>query len=176
MQMFIKLILIACLSFIILISNQQAHGKIFIITFDSEDSYLNKNTVDQLNVEQTFIPVDEDNAVRAEDNHVTLDLGKKNVRSTEIYKFGRRTSNDSLIIKATDSFQYDDVINVILNICYPKSGIGSIVKYVYIEVDQLSFGNATIISGGIGERSICISIFAKTTYYLNYRASFYGYN
>lgn len=66
--------------------------------------------------------------------------------------------------------------DVTKNLYYPQHGIGAVVTYLEISVDQsTNLGQARVIGGGIGQRHISVVIEARSTLYFAYRAQIYGY-
>ncbi|XP_055390152.1 uncharacterized protein LOC129619092 [Condylostylus longicornis] len=92
------------------------------------------------------------------------------------YTMGRLSSSDRVLSNGQNSYYYPTLQDVKLQLSYPQSGVGGIVTYVEIIVEQSSGnGQAYIVAGRIGERFIRIVVEAKQTSYFIYRAAFYGY-
>lgn len=66
--------------------------------------------------------------------------------------------------------------NVRTNLFYPTNGIGAVLTYLEVLVNQsTNLGRAYVVSGGIGQRQIGVVIEAQSTLYFSYRASLFGY-
>nr|AYV99543.1 venom polypeptide [Dolopus genitalis] len=92
------------------------------------------------------------------------------------YTFGRRVLGDRIVTQGNNNFNYPQAQDVRTNLNYPANGIGNVVSYVEIFVDQTSnIGTAYVTSGGIGQRHISIVLEAKRTFRFSYRAAIYGY-
>lgn len=85
-------------------------------------------------------------------------------------------SGDKIVAHTVNNLNFGDFQDVEQNIWYPASGIGDVVSYVEIWVNQNSkLGNAFLTKGGIGQRQISVKIEAKHTTFLYYRVVTYGY-
>lgn len=92
------------------------------------------------------------------------------------FNFNVKTPGDRLLTTASASQRWNRAQNVKQNLRYPKSGMGAVVTYVEIVVNQsTNLGRAYVISGGIGQRSVGLVIEAQNTLYFTYRASVFGY-
>lgn len=73
---------------------------------------------------------------------------------------------------------FDEPMKPKLVVMYPKAsqaGLGKIVTYVLISVDQSSpEGEAWVSEGGIGQRNIEIYIVGYNTYFWKWDVSIYG--
>lgn len=75
-----------------------------------------------------------------------------------------------------DSQLFGPPQDVQLVLTYPQSGVGAIISYVEITCDQSSnLGDAYVVDGGIGQRSITIVVEALHTTFFTYVAQIYGY-
>lgn len=63
-----------------------------------------------------------------------------------------------------------------MNLSYPASGVGAVITYVQVIVNQSSnSGKGYVIAGGIGQRFIHLVIEAHSTSYFSYNSQIYGY-
>lgn len=78
----------------------------------------------------------------------------------------------------SDLMFFDDAVNAKLVVMYPQAsqaGLGKIVTYVSISIDQSSpLGDAWVSEGGIGQRNIEIYIVGYNTYFWKWDVSIYG--
>lgn len=59
---------------------------------------------------------------------------------------------------------------------YPRAGVGAVITYIEIIVDQSSnLGRGFVTSGGIGQRQIAITIEAQRTLHFRQNTQIYGY-
>lgn len=58
--------------------------------------------------------------------------------TTITYRLGTRVSGDRVIASSSSSQQWSVVQNITQNLTYPRSGIGAIITYVEIVVDQVN--------------------------------------
>lgn len=93
-----------------------------------------------------------------------------------IYAQGHRITGDSLVSTNSDSKQWPTLQDVTMNLSYPASGVGAIITYVQVIVNQSSSsGKGYVIAGGIGQRFIHLVIEAHSTSYFSYNSQIYGY-
>ncbi|XP_055912824.1 uncharacterized protein LOC129946600 [Eupeodes corollae] len=91
------------------------------------------------------------------------------------YTLGGRVSGDSLVAQGTDTFSYAAPNDLNLQLSYPENGTGAIVTFVeLVAIQNNNLGNAYVVSGGIGQRSISIIIEAQETDYFSYKAQYFG--
>ena len=80
-----------------------------------------------------------------------------------------------MVAQGTDTYSYAEPNDVSLQLSYPEEGTGAVVTHVEIvAVQNNNLGNAYVVSGGIGQRSISIVIEAQETDYFSYKALYYG--
>ncbi|XP_055298544.1 uncharacterized protein LOC129566529 [Sitodiplosis mosellana] len=92
------------------------------------------------------------------------------------YRLGNRISGDRLSATAGASNQWSTPQNVKLTLAYPRSGVGNVVTYVQVIVEQsTNLGRGYVTSGGIGQRQVTIIIEAQSTLYFKYNAEIFGY-
>ncbi|XP_055637454.1 uncharacterized protein LOC129776078 [Toxorhynchites rutilus septentrionalis] len=121
--------------------------------------------------------IDDIEAFQTAHSHVQITPlnATRNVHQQIIYKLGNRVVGDRLVGTATDSKTYPTLKDVTLNIAYPTSGVGAIITYVQIVVNQSSkLYKGYVVSGGIGQRFIQIVIEAHSTLFFNYNAQIFG--
>ncbi|XP_055382216.1 uncharacterized protein LOC129612572 [Condylostylus longicornis] len=89
---------------------------------------------------------------------------------------GRRVAGDRLVARGQDGQNWPTPRDVQLTLRYPTSGVGAIVSYIQVTVDQSSnIGEGYIIAGGIGQRFVTFVIQARSTSHFHYTAEIYGY-
>uniref|UniRef100_A0A182MBD2 Uncharacterized protein n=1 Tax=Anopheles culicifacies TaxID=139723 RepID=A0A182MBD2_9DIPT len=92
------------------------------------------------------------------------------------YTVGSHTSADRLVGLASNQQSWSTPQDVKLDLQYPTAGVGAVVTYVEVTVNQSSSaGRGYIVSGGIGQRNIRIVIEAYGTLFFNYEAAIYGF-
>nr|AYV99545.1 venom polypeptide [Dolopus genitalis] len=92
------------------------------------------------------------------------------------YTLGGRVAGDRIVAQGNNNFNYPTLQDVRLTLNYPQSGVGAVVSFVEIVVQQTSNdGNAYIAAGGIGQRTIRIILEARRTQSFAYRAAIFGY-
>lgn len=92
-----------------------------------------------------------------------------------VYTVGAHVSGDRLVGLSSDSKSWSTLQDVRLDLQYPTAGLGAVVTYVEVVVNQSSpQGKGYIVSGGIGQRSIRLVIEAYSTSFFNYNAAIYG--
>ncbi|XP_031627888.1 uncharacterized protein LOC116343790 [Contarinia nasturtii] len=97
-------------------------------------------------------------------------------RSTVTYKLGKRVSGDRVVASDSQIQQWTAAQNVTQNITYPKTGVGSIISFVEIVVEQsTNLGRGYVTSGGVGQRQISITIEAQRTTLFRQTTQIYGY-
>lgn len=114
-------------------------------------------------------------------------------------------SGDSLQGFAEKNFDYTTPQEIKVTVQYPGSGVGAVISYVQIDVEQVikrwlwlifiiscrldwfaendisnlfqstNLGQAYITDGGVGQRKLTIVIEAKQTLYFKYKAYIWGY-
>ncbi|KAL9872640.1 uncharacterized protein LOC119637690 [Glossina fuscipes] len=92
------------------------------------------------------------------------------------YMLGIKGENDHLLAQLADASDYPAKKDVSVDLLYTeKGGTGDILTYIEIDTLQdTQEGNAHVVSGGIGQRSIHIVLEAKQTERFSYNAHFYG--
>ncbi|XP_055837159.1 uncharacterized protein LOC129905655 [Episyrphus balteatus] len=91
------------------------------------------------------------------------------------YTFGKRTSKDDCVDWNGSTAKYRTPRNVQQNVRYPLAGIGKVITYIQIDVDDSSNNQRVYItSGGIGERNVAFVIESKNTLYFTYYYRIYG--
>ncbi|XP_055390171.1 uncharacterized protein LOC129619111 [Condylostylus longicornis] len=169
-----------------ILNSRTVNGNVINLTFDSENDNLIEDTDNIIQISDMVTPKiggEGESNTNIIERTIEDGNGNKNsipdqtkVQQTIRYTLGHHSSVDKMIAQSANNYHYNSLMNVVLKLCYPNSGVGSIVTYIEIVVDQLSkIGRAYVISGGIGQRHICIAVEANSTNYLSYRASFYGY-
>ncbi|XP_058451478.1 uncharacterized protein LOC131430450 [Malaya genurostris] len=105
-------------------------------------------------------------------------LPMESVRSPRqqiLYTVGSRVAGDQLVASVQDGWSWATLQDVKLTLTYPTSGVGAVVSYVQVVVNQSSnLGQGYVVAGGIGQRYIQIVIQAFQTSYFNYNAQVYG--
>ncbi|XP_058833278.1 uncharacterized protein LOC131691092 [Topomyia yanbarensis] len=97
-------------------------------------------------------------------------------RQQILYTVGYRVSGDKLVASIQDGWTWSTMQDVTLTLTYPTSGVGAIVSYAQVVVNQSSnLGQGYVVAGGVGQRYIQIVIQAFQTTYFNYVAQVYGY-
>ncbi|XP_031628629.1 uncharacterized protein LOC116344295 isoform X2 [Contarinia nasturtii] len=92
------------------------------------------------------------------------------------YRLGNRIAGDRLVATAAGSNSWTSAQDIKLTLNYPKTGIGSIVTYLQVIVEQsTNIGRGYVTSGGIGQRQITVVIEGNQTLYFKYNAEIYGY-
>lgn len=83
---------------------------------------------------------------------------------------------DRLLGSDSQVQQWTTAQNVTQTISYPKTGVGSIISYIEVVVEQSSnLGRGYVTSGGIGQRQISITIEANKTTIFRETTQLYGY-
>ncbi|XP_055612447.1 uncharacterized protein LOC129758900 [Uranotaenia lowii] len=124
--------------------------------------------------------VDDINVFRAANPDIKLiplEVGSqtKNARQQITYAIGNRQSGDRLVSVNQDSASWPTLQDVKLTLSYPVSGVGAVVTYVEIVVQQSSnIGRGYVVAGGIGQRFIQVIIEANATSYFSYSAQIFG--
>ncbi|XP_049292197.1 uncharacterized protein LOC125768495 [Anopheles funestus] len=91
------------------------------------------------------------------------------------YTVGSLSSSDRLVGLTSKQQSWSTPQDVKLDLRYPTAGVGDIVTYVEVVVQQsTSTGRGYIVSGGVGQRNIRLVIEAYGTYYFDYNAAIYG--
>ncbi|XP_055612568.1 uncharacterized protein LOC129759151 [Uranotaenia lowii] len=99
----------------------------------------------------------------------------KNARQQITYTVGNRQSGDRLVSVNQDSASWPTLQDVKLTLSYPVSGVGAVVTYVEIVVQQSSNkGRGYVVAGGVGQRFIQVIIEANATSYFSYSAQIFG--
>ncbi|XP_055601393.1 uncharacterized protein LOC129750164 [Uranotaenia lowii] len=99
----------------------------------------------------------------------------KTVGTQLVYTVGKRQVGDRLVATTADSKTYSTLQDVTLNLAYPQSGLGAIVTFAQVVVNQSSnIGKGYVVAGGIGQRFIHLVIEAHSTQYFTYNAQIYG--
>uniref|UniRef100_A0A1A9WAQ0 Uncharacterized protein n=1 Tax=Glossina brevipalpis TaxID=37001 RepID=A0A1A9WAQ0_9MUSC len=109
--------------------------------------------------------------------HPSLRINSLQKQITTRYVLGVKGEDDHLLAQFADTLEYPAKKDVSVDLRYPeKDGItGDILTYIEIETLQDNEdGNAYVVSGGIGQRSIFIILEAKQTEHFSYNAHFYG--
>uniref|UniRef100_A0A182Q704 Uncharacterized protein n=1 Tax=Anopheles farauti TaxID=69004 RepID=A0A182Q704_9DIPT len=97
-------------------------------------------------------------------------------RQQIVYTVGAHTSGERLVGLSSDSASWATSQDVRLDLQYPTAGVGAVVTYVEVVVNQSSSqGKGYIVSGGIGQRFIRLVIEAYSTTYFTYTAAIYGF-
>uniref|UniRef100_A0A182W4R3 Uncharacterized protein n=1 Tax=Anopheles minimus TaxID=112268 RepID=A0A182W4R3_9DIPT len=92
------------------------------------------------------------------------------------YTVGTHSSGERLVGMASNQQSWATPQDVKLDLQYPTAGVGAVVTYVEVVVNQSSpTGRGYIVSGGVGQRNIRIMIEAYGTLYFNYNAAIYGW-
>ncbi|XP_055296746.1 uncharacterized protein LOC129565661 [Sitodiplosis mosellana] len=111
----------------------------------------------------------------------TLELkSEENEKERKFYiKFSNENEcypGDRVIATNSQNQQWTVAQNVTQNITYPRSGVGAVITYIEIVVNQSSnLGRGFVTSGGIGQRQIVITIEAQKTLYFLQTTTIYGY-
>lgn len=83
--------------------------------------------------------------------------------------------DDRLVGQVANSQSWSSPQNIRLTITYPTSGVGAIVGFAQVVVEQsTTTGNAFVQSGGIGQRSIVVIVNAAGTNFFNYAGQIWG--
>ncbi|KFB36768.1 AGAP000570-PA-like protein [Anopheles sinensis] len=97
-------------------------------------------------------------------------------RQQIVYTLGYHTANERLIGLSSDNKEWSTPQNVKLDLQYPTAGVGDVVSYVEVVVNQsTSNGSGYLVSGGVGQRYVRLVIEAYGTTYFYYQAAIYGY-
>ncbi|XP_065073452.1 uncharacterized protein LOC135697597 [Ochlerotatus camptorhynchus] len=128
-------------------------------------------------IEYTLNVVQDIDAYKAA--HPELDVvpleASRNARQQIVYTLGNRVSGDRLVATNQDGQSWSTLQDVSLDLSYPQSGVGAVVSYVQVVVNQSSNqGRGYVVSGGIGQRYIRLVIEAYSTSYFNFNAQIYG--
>ncbi|XP_055540345.1 uncharacterized protein LOC129727011 [Wyeomyia smithii] len=96
-------------------------------------------------------------------------------RQQFVYTLGGRVNGDRLVGSLQDGQSWSILQDIALTLRYPQSGVGAVVSYVQVVVNQSSnLGQGYVVAGGIGQRYIQMVIEAYRTSYFNYNAQIYG--
>ncbi|XP_052873322.1 uncharacterized protein LOC128278628 [Anopheles cruzii] len=96
-------------------------------------------------------------------------------RQQIVYTLGGRRPGDRLVGLSSDSKFWSTAQDVKLDLSYPQAGVGAVVTYVEVTVDQSSqVGTGYVVAGGIGQRFIRLVIEAYGTQHFKYTAAIYG--
>ncbi|XP_058064185.1 uncharacterized protein LOC131213952 [Anopheles bellator] len=92
-----------------------------------------------------------------------------------VYTLGGRRPGDRLVGLSSDSKFWSTAQDVKLDLQYPQAGVGAVVTYVEVTVDQSSqAGTGYVVAGGIGQRFVRLVIEAYGTQHFTYTAAIYG--
>ncbi|XP_058821145.1 uncharacterized protein LOC131683308 [Topomyia yanbarensis] len=129
------------------------------------------------NVEARIQIVENISAFRAA--HPELNLvpveSTRSPRQQILYTLGNRVSGDRLVAADQNGQSWTTFQDVALTLAYPQSGVGAVISYIHVVVNQSSnLGRGYVVAGGIGQRYIQLVIEASRTNYFNYDAQIYG--
>lgn len=93
-----------------------------------------------------------------------------------VYSVGAHTSGERLVGLSSDNKSWSTQQDVRLDVQYPTAGVGAVVTYVEVVVNQSNpQGRGYIVSGGVGQRSIRLVVEAYSTTFFSYTAAIYGF-
>ncbi|XP_052900763.1 uncharacterized protein LOC128307082 [Anopheles moucheti] len=96
-------------------------------------------------------------------------------RQVITYTIGQHSSGERLVGMASNQQSWTTPQDVKLELQYPTAGVGAVVTYVEVVVNQSSSaGRGYIVSGGVGQRNVRLVIEAYDTFFFNYNAAIYG--
>uniref|UniRef100_A0A6M2DZA5 Putative transcription activator mbf2 n=1 Tax=Xenopsylla cheopis TaxID=163159 RepID=A0A6M2DZA5_XENCH len=147
------LILVPVLSSCSLIDNDE---NIEVSVFDSESELFQKHPY----AEKLELTIEESS--------------EKSVSIT--YVLGNRVSGDRLVATGSNTYIWPTPRDVQVDLSYPANGQqGAVITFFTVVVVQdTKVGEAFLISGGIGQRSIKVGIVAGATKSLGYNCQIYG--
>lgn len=97
-------------------------------------------------------------------------------RQVITYTVGSHAAGERLVGMASNQQSWSTLQDVKLELQYPTAGVGAVVTYVEVVVNQSSStGRGYIVSGGVGQRNIRLIIEAYNTLFFNYNAAIYGW-
>jgi len=125
----------------------------------------------------TFTILNEDKAFKVSYPLIQEQLSDGKSPKLQInYRLGLRISGDRLVATAAGSNSWTSAQDVKLALSYPKTGIGAIITYLQVIVEQsTNIGRGYVTSGGIGQRQITVVIEGNQTLYFKYSSEIYGY-
>ncbi|XP_035918640.1 uncharacterized protein LOC118516900 [Anopheles stephensi] len=97
-------------------------------------------------------------------------------RQVITYSVGAHAAGERLVGISSDQLSWPTPQDVQLEVRYPTAGVGAVVTYVEVQVNQSSStGRGYIVSGGVGQRNIRLVIEAYNTLFFHYQAAIYGW-
>lgn len=83
---------------------------------------------------------------------------------------------DRLVSKLSGRKSWSQPQDIVFTIIYPTSGVGAVITYVQIDVNDQSndLGRGVIVAGGVGQRNIQLVVEAKSTMFFEHRAAIFG--
>uniref|UniRef100_A0A182PQ54 Transcription activator mbf2 n=1 Tax=Anopheles epiroticus TaxID=199890 RepID=A0A182PQ54_9DIPT len=97
-------------------------------------------------------------------------------RQQIVYSVGAHSAGERLVGLTSNQQSWPTPQDVRLNLQYPTAGVGAVVTYVEVVVQQsTSQGRGYVVSGGVGQRTIRLVIEAYGTNYFDYTAAIYGF-
>nr|AYV99551.1 venom polypeptide [Dolopus genitalis] len=160
-----------CAAFWAVLSIQSADTS--LIFRQIEDLETNNNTLDYSGVEtiETHIQLIGENQNEALDQTELT----QNVGVTKYYSLGKRIAGDRVVATGGKAMNWSTPHNVKITLAYPTRGIGALVTYVFIAVDQTNNGGrAYVLNGGVNQRHITVVIEAFGVTHFALAASIYG--
>lgn len=93
-----------------------------------------------------------------------------------LYTVGARKSGDRIVATDGNWAQYPSKQNLELSLWYPLNGVGAVITYVQVLINQDdgTFGRGYVVSGGIGQRNIKIVVEAWNTAFIRYDFTIFG--
>lgn len=84
---------------------------------------------------------------------------------------------DRLVANLSERNQWSQPQDVTFTLTYPKTGLGAVITYVQIDVNQsTNVGRGFVVAGGLGQRNIKVVIEAKGTTYFEQHSQIFGVN
>ncbi|CAD7088953.1 unnamed protein product [Hermetia illucens] len=132
-----------------------------------------------LEKDNTVIVQGVDNIDNFQKEHPELTLEEldvlSNVRGQMVYTLGNRAAGDRLVGKAARKQTWSTKQNVKIQLTYPSRGVGAMVTYVHIVVNQSTkLGRAYVVKGGLHQHQIGIVVEAYKTKFVDYHVEIYG--
>lgn len=151
-----------------------------VVTLATAQHTIIRADSDQTSTAVRIDLIDDIEAFRAANANIKVtpleQIKSNDVRQQIIYAQGQRIAGDSLVSTNSESKQWPRLQDVTMNLSYPASGVGAVITYVQVIVNQSSnSGKGYVIAGGIGQRFIHLVIEAHSTSYFSYNSQIYGY-
>ncbi|XP_001237263.3 uncharacterized protein LOC4576160 [Anopheles gambiae] len=97
-------------------------------------------------------------------------------RQQIVYSVGAHSASERLVGLSSNQQSWPTPQDVRLDLQYPTAGVGAVVSYVEVVVQQSTTqGRGYVVSGGVGQRQIRLVIEAYSTLYFSYTAAIYGF-